>query len=144
MDAVGILDDLIDVIGEGVFHLVEGVHLEGAAALAGHTVVVPPRELRDEDGLVVAFHQEVVDGVLEDFLAAVCQEHALLGHTVDLAETDGNDTFLTLIVYTCIEAEILRIKVLHGVKHFLAWLKVEFVSVEVVHISLFFIIFIRM
>ena len=88
----------------------------------------------------MAFHQEVVDGVLEDLLAAVCQEHALLRHTVDLAETDGDDTLLTLVVYTCVEAEILRIKVLYGVKHFLAWLKIEFVSVEVIH-NLYFLLF---
>ena len=42
MDAVGVFDDLVDMVGEGVFHLVEGVHFEGTATLAGHTVVVPP------------------------------------------------------------------------------------------------------
>ena len=134
MDAIGVFDHFVDMVGKSVFLLVQGVHLERAATLAGHTVVIPPRELGDEDGLVVALHQEIVDGVLQDFLATICEQHTLLGNTVDLAETHGDNTLLALVVDTGVEAKILRVEVLHCVKHFLAWLKIEFVSIEVIHI----------
>ena len=79
MYTVGIADDLVDVVSEGIVLLVEGVHLESTATLAGHTVVVPPGELGDKDLLVVAHHQEIVDGVLQHILTAIskrfCREN---------------------------------------------------------------------
>ena len=42
MHAVSVFDDLVDIVGEGILLLVQGVHLEYAVALAGYTVVVPP------------------------------------------------------------------------------------------------------
>ena len=134
MDAVGVADNLVDVVGEGVFHLVQGVHLVRTAALVGHTVIIPPRELRDEDLLVVAVHQKIVNGVLEDILTAVCQQHLLFGNTVDLADADGNDALFTLVVDAGIEAQVLRIKVPNGINYFLAWFKVELVSIKIIHI----------
>ena len=98
MDAVGVFNDLVNVVGEGVLLLVEGVHLERAATLAGHLIIIPPRELRNEDLLIVALHQEVVNGVLQDFLAAVGQQHLLFGHSIDFTYADADDALLSLIV----------------------------------------------
>ena len=130
MYAVGIADDLVDIVSEGVVLLVEWVHLESTATLAGHTVVVPPGELGDKDLLVVAHHQEIVDGVLQHILTAISKQHLFFRHTVDLTETYRDDTLLALIIDAGIETQGLGIKVLDGVNHFLAGLKVKLVSVE--------------
>ena len=103
MYAVGIFNHLVHVVGKGVVLLMQRVHLVGAATLVGHLVIVPPRELGDENLLVVAHHQEVVDGVLQHILAAVCQQHLVLRHVVDFTQTDRDDTLLALVVYSGIK-----------------------------------------
>ena len=133
VDAVGVFNHLVHIVGEGVFLLIEGIHLEGAAALGGHAVVVPPGELGDEYLLVVSLHEEVVDGVLQNLLAAVGQQHLLLGHAVDFTDAHADDALLALIVDAGVEAKVFRVEVFHCVQYFLTGLKVELVSVKIVH-----------
>ena len=47
------------------------VHLKVTATFTCYAVVVPPRELWNEDGLVVALHQIVVNGILQDVLTTI-------------------------------------------------------------------------
>ena len=129
IQTVGIFDDLVDVVGEGVARLMQRIHLESAAALTGDAVVVPPREFRNQDVLAIAVHQEIVHGILQDILTTVAQQHLLLGHTVDFTHSHGDHALLALIVDTGIKTEIERIETLHGVNHLLTRLKVEFISV---------------
>ena len=49
MNAIGEFNHLVYVIGEGVFLLVQGIHLKGTTALRGYTIVIPPRELRNQN-----------------------------------------------------------------------------------------------
>ena len=134
MDAVGVFDDLIDIVGEGVARLVERIHLERAAAFACNAVVVPPRELGYEDGLVAAFHEVVVDGVLQHLLATVAQQYLFFGHMIYFAEADADFALLPLVVDAGVEAERVGIEVLYGFDDFLRRLEVEFVSVEKIHV----------
>ena len=133
MNAVGVLNHLVDIVGEGVFLFVQGIHLERAATLRGYTVVVPPGELRNQYLLVVANHQEIVDGILQHVFAAIGQQHLILRHTVDLTQADGDDALLALVVDAGVEAQRLGVEILDGLHHFLAGLKIKFVSVEIVH-----------
>ena len=80
---------------------------------------------------------EVVDGVLQHILSAIGQQNLLFGNTVDLADADRDDTLFALIVDAGIEAQILGVEVLHSVKHLLAWLEIEFVSIKIIHCVLF-------
>ena len=133
MDAVGVSDDFIDVVGKRVACLVEGIHLERTAALASNAVVVPPRELGNQDGLVVALHQEIVDGVLEHLLAAVTQQNLLLGNAVDFTQFNADNTLLSLVVNACIEAQCTGVEVLYCFDDLLGRLEIKFVSVKIVH-----------
>ena len=141
VDAVGVFYHLIDIVGEGVVELMQGVHLEGAVALAGYLVVIPPRILGDENLLIVALHQVIMDGVLQDILATISQEHLLFGHIVNLAELNGDDTLFALIVDTGVEAKRLGIEILYSVDYFLTRIKVKLVSIEKIHV-LFHLIYI--
>ena len=138
MYAVGIFNDLVNIVGEGIFLLVQGVHLEFAVALRGYTVVVPPRELRNENLLVVTLGQEIVDGILQHVLATIGQQDLLFGNTVNFAHANADNTLLTLIVDTGIKTKILCVKILHCVKHLLAWLKIKFIPIKIVHCILFY------
>ncbi len=136
MYAVGIFNDLVNVIGKGVFQLVQGVHLKSTATLRGHTVVVPPRELRNENlgirflGTVLTVdRKEIVDGILQHILAAVSQQHLLLGNTVYLTYFYTDNTLLALIVNAGIKTQCLGVKILDGLHHFLAGVKIKLVSV---------------
>lgn len=71
-----------------------------------------------------------MDGVLQHILTAISKQHLFFRHTVDLTETYRDDTLLALIIDAGIETQGLGIKVLDGVNHFLAGLKVKLVSVE--------------
>ena len=139
MHAVGVLDDLVNVVGEGILLLVQGVHLEYAVALAGYTVVVPPRELGDENLLVVTLAQELVDGILQHVLATIGQQHLLFGNTIDFADTYTDNTLFTLVVDAGVEAKILWIEVLHSVNNLLTWLEIKFVSIKIIHFLLYFV-----
>ena len=63
---------------------------------------------------IVTLHEVVVDGILENLLAAVAQEHLFLGNAVDFTQADADDALLSLVVDTGIEAERAGIKVLYG------------------------------
>ena len=141
MYAVGVFNDLGNIVGKGVLLFVQGIHLEHAVALAGYAVVVPPRELGDENLFVVTLAQEIMDGVLQHILATVGQQHLLLGNTVNLADTYTDHTLFTLIVDTGVETEILWIEVFHSVKHFLAWLEIKFVSIKIIHFLLILLLY---
>ena len=121
MHAVGVFDDLVDIIGKSIFLLVQGINLEGAATLRGHTAVVPPGELGDQNLLIITQHQEIVDGILQHVLTTVGQKHLLLRYTVNLAHADGDDTFLTLIIDTSIETQGFGIKVLDCIDHLIIY-----------------------
>ena len=129
MNAVGIFDDLVDVVGKGVVLLVQGIHLEGAIAFAGHLIIVPPRKFRNQNLLVVALHQVVVDGVLQNVLTAIGQQHLLLGHSIQLAQPHADDAFLPLVVDAGVEAQVLGVEVLDGLYYFIAGLEIELVAV---------------
>ena len=60
-----------------------------------------------------------MDGVLEHLLAAVTQQNLLLGNAVDFTQFYADYTLLSLVVNACIEAQILWVKVLDSVLHFL-------------------------
>ena len=141
MHTVGVLNDLLHVIGEGVLQLMERIHLEGTATLTCHTVIIPPGELRDENLLVVTQHQEIVDGILQHVLTAISQQHLLLRYVINLTETYRDNTLLALVVDAGIETQSLWVEILDSLHHFLAGLKVKFVSVEIIHNILFFSIF---
>ena len=141
MDAVGVRYHLVDIVGEGVILLVQGIHLEGAIALTGHLIIVPPRELRDEDLLVVALHQIVMNGILQDILTAVGQQHLFLRHAVNLTQPYTDHTLLALIVDAGIEAQCLRVEVLDGFHHLVTRLEIKLVSIKEIH-CLFQIIYV--
>ena len=133
MDAVGVFDHLVHIIGKGIILFVQRIHLEGAVAFAGHLVIIPPRELRYQDLLVVTLHQIIVDSVLQDILTAVCQEHLFLGHAIDLTQAYRDDALLALVVDTGIEAQRLRIEVPDGFLHLLTGLKIKLIPIEIIH-----------
>ena len=133
MHAVGVLNHLVDIIGEGVVFLVQGVHLKRTATLRGNAVVIPPRELRDKNLLVVTQHQEIVDGIFQHVFAAIGQQHLVFGHAIDFAEAYGDDALLSLVIDSGVKTQCFRIKILNGLHHFLAGLKIKFVSVEIIH-----------
>ena len=101
---VGIRNYLIDIVGKGVVLLIQGVHFEGAATLAGHTVVIPPGELGDKDALVVIKHEEIVNGILQHVLTAIGEQHLLLGNTIDFTQAYRDHTLFALIIDAGIEA----------------------------------------
>ena len=138
VNAVGVLNNLVDIIGEGILQLMQGIHLESTATLAGHTIVVPPRELWDENLLVVTLHQEVVNGILQHVLAAIGQQDLFLRHIVDFAQTDTNDTLFALIIDTGIEAEVLGIEIFYRINNFLTGFKIKLVSIEIIHLFFHF------
>ena len=84
MNTVGIFYNLVHIVCEGIIQLMQRVHLKVTATLTCYAVVVPPRELGNEDGLVVALHQIVVNGILQNILTAISQENLLLWHVVYL------------------------------------------------------------
>ena len=129
MNAIGVSDDLVHIVGKGVACLIEWVHLERSATLAGNSVVVPPGELGDEDSLVVALHQEVVDGILQHLLSAVTQKHLVLGNIVNLTQSYTYDTLLPLVVDAGVETECAWVEVLYRFDDLLGRLEIEFVSV---------------
>ena len=133
MHTVGIFDDLINIISKGVASLMERVHLECATTLSCYTIVVPPREFWYENLLIVTLHEEIVDGILEYLLATISQQHLLLRHTVDLAQSHRYHTLLALIVDTGVEAQCLWVEVFYSLNNFLRRLKVKLISVKVVH-----------
>ena len=133
MDAVGVLYHLVNIVGEGVILLVQGIHLEGAVALTGHLIIIPPRELRDENLLVVALHQIVMNGILQDILTAVGQQHLFLRHAVNLTKPNTDYAFFTLIVDAGIEAQCLRVEILDGFHHLVARLEIKLVSIKEIH-----------
>ena len=71
----------------------------------------------------------IVDGILQHVLATVGQQHLLLRNVVDFAHPNTDDTLLALIVDAGIKTKIFGIKILDGLNHFLAGLKVKLVSV---------------
>ena len=139
MNAIGVFDDFINIVGEGVACLVERIHFERAATLAGNTVIVPPRELGNKDGFVAALHKEIVDGVLEHLLTTIAQQYLFFGDAVDFAQSDTDNALLSLIIDAGVEAEGAGVEVLYGFGDFLGRLKVEFVSVKIVHYLLLFL-----
>ena len=112
----------------------QGVHLEGAATLVGHLVIIPPGELRNENLLVVAYHEEIVYGILQHVLTAIGQQNLLFRHTVYLTEAYGNHTFFALVIDAGIETQRLGIKILYSFSHLLTGLEVKFISVKIIHI----------
>ena len=82
-----------------------------------------------------------MDGVFQDILATISQEHLLFGHIVNLAELNGDDTLFALIVDTGVEAKRLGIEILYSVDYFLTRIKVKLVSIEKIHV-LFHLIYI--
>ena len=143
MYAVGVLDDLVDVVGKGILFFMQGIHLKRTTTLAGYTVVIPPRELRDEDlGIrctsLAVDREEIVDGILQHVLTTISQKHLTLIHTIDFTEAYRDNALLALVVDTGVETQCLRIEILDSLHHFLAGLKIKFVSVEIIHFNLLF------
>ena len=103
VQAIGVLYHLVDIVGEGVVLFVQRVHLEGTSALCSHTVVVPPGELGDKYPLVVAHHQEVVDGILQHVLTTIGEQHLRLVDAIDLTQAHGDDALLALVIDAGIE-----------------------------------------
>ena len=50
-----------------------------------------------------------MDGIFQDVLSTVSQEHLFLWHSVNLTESYGNDTLFTLVIDARIKAKILGI-----------------------------------
>ena len=71
MNAVGVVYHLVNVVGKRVVLLMQRIHLERTATLACHLIIIPPRELRNKNGLVRSLHQEIVDGILQYLLTTV-------------------------------------------------------------------------
>ena len=74
-----------------------------------------------------------MDSILQHVLTTIGQQHLLLGYAVNLTDAHADNTLLTLVIDTGIEAQILRIEVLNGLYHFLAGLKVKFISIKKIH-----------
>ena len=129
VQSAGVFDHFIYIVGKGVFQFVQGIHVGFAAAFAGDSIVVPPREFWNQDGTVVAFCKIVMHDVLQDVLATIAQQHLFLGYSVDLAQTHRHDALLSLVVDAGIETQILRVEVSDGIYHLLRRLEVEFVTV---------------
>ena len=138
MYTIGVFNHLVDIIGKSVVLLVEGIHLKRTTTLTGYTIIVPPRKLWNQDLLVVAHHQEIVDGVFQHVLTTIGQQHLFFRYTIDLTQPNGDHTLLSLIVDASIEAQRLWVEVLDSLYHFLAGLKVKFISVEIIHDNIFF------
>ena len=68
-------------------------------------------------------------GILQDILAAVSQQHLLLGHAVDLAQAYRHHALLSLVVDTGIEAQCLRVEIPDGLHHLLARLEIKLIPV---------------
>ena len=122
-------DNLINVVGKGVFQFVKGVHMGFAATFAGNAVVVPPREFGNQYGAVVALGEIIVDDILENVLATITQQYLRLRHTINLAEANRHDALLALVIDAGIEAEILRVEVFYSINHLLRRFEIEFVAI---------------
>ena len=80
-----------------------------------------------------------MDGILQHVLTTIRQQHLLFGNTVNLTDTYTNHTLFALIVYAGVEAKILWIEVLHSINNLLTRLKIEFVSIKIIHFLLYFV-----
>ena len=122
-------DNLINVVGKGVFQFVKGVHMGFAATFAGNAVVVPPREFGNQYGAVIALGEIIVDDILKDVLSTITQQYLRLRHSINLAKANRYDTLLALVVDAGIEAEILGVEVFYSINYLLRRFEIEFVAI---------------
>ena len=105
-----------------------GVYDESKRKVANEYAARLGWTIRDEEAVA---H---LDSVLEDVFATITEQHLFFGHVVDFRELYREDALFAFVVNTGVKAKLFGVKILDGVKHFLRRFKVEFVSVQVVHV----------
>ena len=111
MYTIGVFNHLVHIVGKGVLLFVQGIHLKRTTTLRGYTIVIPPRELRNQN-LCIWFattflaidRQEIVDSILQHILAAIGQQYLLFRYIVDFAQLDADNALLALVIDTGVEA----------------------------------------